>query len=96
MDLRQSMLVAGPRYTLTPAGRWTPYLHFLVGISQLKASRGDESDRASSFVYGPGVGVDCSLNRHWALRVQEGFEFTRYAGEVQANSRFLLGVVFRK
>ena len=72
------------------------FAHVLVGETQLRASTDwGGKDLKYSFICGPGLGVDITLDHHWLLRGQGDWLFTHYANKRQQNPSVSLGVVFR-
>jgi hypothetical protein len=96
IDLRQVGLVAGPRYRWTLHERWEGFARFQVGWTRLDASQGAGSDQSASLAFGPGVGVDFTVNPHVSLRAASDFTFTHYAGTYQRSPSLFLGVVLRR
>lgn len=96
VQLRQWMILAGPRYTLPTMGKFRGFAHFMVGRAELDGSSGPATDQSISFVYGPGLGVDYSVNSLLSLRCQGDLSVTRYVDRTQRNLGLSLGVVIRK
>lgn len=95
VNLRQTSLMAGPRYALALGNRWRGLAHLLVGREQLQAGQGSDADQVTSFAYGPGVALDFQVNHHLALRGQEDLVCTHYAGVNQRSPSLFLGLVLR-
>lgn len=95
VDLLQESLMAGPRYSHAWNDRWQGFAHLQAGLTRLDAHRNPDNDYSNSLVLAPGVGVDFALDSRFALRAQEDYVYTRYAGVAQHNACFTLGVVVK-
>jgi hypothetical protein len=60
-------LAGGPKFSF-PAGRMTPYIHFLVGFTYGRGSAFGYTASANFLTFMPGFGMDVNLNRHFAIR----------------------------
>jgi outer membrane immunogenic protein len=95
--------LAGPRYRLSPARRFSPFAQILVGVAHasgaLYAPSGSASGGANAFATSIGGGVDLGLNRHVSLRLVEAdYLLTLLPNGVnsrQNNLNLTTGVVFR-
>jgi len=96
VQLRQWMVLAGPRYTLPAMGKVRGFAHFLVGRAELDGSSGPAADQSISVTYGPGIGMDYAVNALLSLRCQGDLSVTRYVDRTQKNLGLSLGVVIRK
>ena len=96
IGLRQVGLMAGPRYRWTLHEHWEGFARFQAGWVQLHASQGPASDQRSSLAFGPGAGIDYTVNPHLSLRAEGDFTFTHYAGTSQRSPGLFLGVVLRR
>jgi len=95
VDLLQESLLAGPRFSHAWNGRWQAFVHLQAGLTRLSAHRSPERAHSDSLVLAPGAGVDVTLTPRFALRAQEDYAYTRYAGVPQHSTCFTLGVVVK-
>jgi opacity protein-like surface antigen len=101
-DANQYSYLFGPRLSYRGSDRFTPFGHFLVGVSRASAgtSRGfrgfDASLSDTALAAALGGGVDIKMTDSIAIRaVQADYLMTRFLDDRQDNLRLSFGVVFR-
>jgi len=87
-------LLFGPRVS-TSFGKYTPFAHFLVGLTLQTDALGNTSTSDMSFSDGVGGGVDYQLLKGVAWRGQVDWIQMRLFGGSQSNVRVSTGIVFR-
>ena len=86
--------MAGPRVTAWRAQRVVPFAQVLFGSARATTTVLTVSERVTDFSYQPGAGVDVSLSRHTAVRVQGDYRIIRAEGSNSKESRFVAAAVF--
>lgn len=87
LNPRASMysFLAGPRYTVAPMGRFTPFAQVLLGVDHLAVTAdnvGGLSIGKSSFALAAGVGADYNVNKHFSYRlVKADYMLQHFAGD---------------
>lgn len=89
-------ILGGPKVSF-PAGRVTPFLHFLAGYVHGNARLFGFGGSTNHLALMPGLGLDVDVNRHLAIRaIQADYVALRGEGAwAYKNMRFGGGVVFR-
>ena len=90
---RHSILF-GPRVS-TSFGKYTPFAHFLLGLTFQADAVGTTSTSDRSFSDGVGGGIDYQFLKNVAWRGQLDWIHMRLFGGSQSNVRISTGIVFR-
>jgi outer membrane protein with beta-barrel domain len=88
-------LTYGPVFTYRKMGRVVPYAHFQIGAIHGSQGYLGISQDAFKFAVAGGGGVDLSINRKLAVRLQADYLLTRFLGANQNNLQTSVGLVYR-
>jgi outer membrane immunogenic protein len=102
-DLTLTSFQAGPRYTRTVAGRFTPFAQFLLGVvhagGDLAPGGSGIAGSSNAFAMTTGGGLDINLTRRIAVRAFEAdyylTHFDNGVNDHQNNFRIAAGVIVR-
>jgi len=86
--------MGGPRFTPCRDRRIAPFAQVLFGRARASTTVLDVSDTVTDFAYQPGGGVDLSLSRNVAIRVEGDYRIIRVDGSNSKESRFVAAAVF--
>jgi opacity protein-like surface antigen len=84
----------GPQVSFSE-GRFSPFLHVLVGVAHLADSHGGVSNSDNSLGVAAGGGVDYRVIDHVAARLQLDDMRTHFFGDTHNHLRFSAGLDFR-
>lgn len=103
--LRGYTVTVGPQITLARGTHFQPFVRLMVGGGFFRSHVDIIANNVSivtpvnvnddGFAYGPGVGTDIFLSRHFGARVAADLIRTQLFGETQNNVRASAGLVFR-
>jgi opacity protein-like surface antigen len=96
VDLHLSVhsFLAGPKFSGSAHSTVTPFFQVLLGSARARLAALGESESGSAFAVQPGGGVDISLSKAVAVRLQGDYRLLRDSGENFSEFRVAAGVVF--
>lgn len=103
--LRLYTVMVGPQITLARGSRFEPFARLLIGGGFARTQTDEIENNVSvvppvvlndsGFAYGPGVGSDIFLSRHFGARVAGDYIRTQLFNETQNNFRVTVGLLYR-
>jgi opacity protein-like surface antigen len=94
VSARVHTVLFGPRVSIS-VGKFTPFVHALVGVGHVSKASNSFSASDTSFATAIGGGLDYKLIKGLAWRVQGDALSTHLFNNSQNNFRFSTGIVFR-
>jgi hypothetical protein len=94
LHARLHTFVFGPRLSIN-VGKFTPFVHGLIGAGHVSASGSGISNSDTSFASALGGGLDYRIVKGAAWRFQLDNLQTRFFSNTQNNFRFTTGIVLR-
>jgi len=88
-------LTYGPVFSYRRMGRVVPYAHFQIGAIHGSQGYLGISQDAFKFAVAGGGGIDMSINRKIAVRLQADYLLTRFLEVNQNNLQTSVGLVYR-
>jgi opacity protein-like surface antigen len=85
--------MGGPRFTARAVRPVTPFAQVLFGSARARSTVLDVGDTVTDFAYQPGGGVDVTLTRNVAIRLEGDYRIIRADGSNSKESRFVSAAV---
>jgi opacity protein-like surface antigen len=93
--VREYSFMGGPKLAFHLNPQVTPFVQFLLGRVNASAS-GPGSASQSDFSMQPGGGVDVTVRRNLAVRVETDYRTARLSNGTDNNFRLVVGIVVRR